>query len=103
MKIFKAKEFKGKKAWDSKKIAEFNGTTVKLHWTNKAYQWHINDGEEVFVVLDGCVEMHTKNGETEEIYLLNVGDIFYANVGCIHFAKPLNEARILVIEKSGSI
>jgi len=34
--------------------------TVRLHWTDQPYKWHINDGEEVFVVLDGAVDMHTR-------------------------------------------
>lgn len=35
--------------------------------------------------------------------LLHVGDIFYASVGTEHIASPIGEARILVIEKDGSI
>ena len=29
--------------------------TVRLHWTDQPYQWHVNDGDEVFAVLDGEV------------------------------------------------
>jgi hypothetical protein len=35
--------------------------------------------------------------------LLNPGDIFYATVGTEHVAHPVGEARILVVEKEGSI
>jgi len=67
------------------------------------YEWHINDGEEVFVVLDGIVEMHYKENNIEQFVLLNVGDIFYATVGTEHIAHPKGEARVLVIESEGSI
>lgn len=67
------------------------------------YKWHVNDGEEVFMVLDGCVEMLYRINEKEESTILNVGDIFYASVGTEHVAHPLGEARILVIETEGSV
>lgn len=80
-----------------------NGITTHLHWTDKSYKWHINDGEEVFVVLDGQVEMSYRIDGIEHMTLLNVGDIFYASVGTEHVASPIGEARILVIEKEGSV
>ncbi|AOF52749.1 Mannose-6-phosphate isomerase [Pasteurellaceae bacterium NI1060] len=80
-----------------------NGISVRLHWTNQPYKWHINDGEEVFAVLDGIVEMHYKENNEEKMTLLKTGDIFYAGIGTEHLAIPQGEARILVIEKAGSI
>jgi len=103
MQIIKSKEFKPANAWDALPIANMNGVTTRLHWTDKPYKWHINDGEEVFVVLDGLVEMSYRIDGIEHMTLLNVGDIFYASVGTEHVASPIGEARILVIEKEGSI
>jgi len=103
MKIIKSKEFTPLKAWDSKLISNMNGITVKLHWTNEPYKWHINDGQEVFVVLDGVVKMYYKQNNEEKFAILNSGDIFYASVGTEHYAHPINEARILVIGKEGSV
>ncbi|MBL4602096.1 MAG: cupin domain-containing protein [Emcibacteraceae bacterium] len=103
MEIIRAKEFKADKAWGAKDIANMNGVTTRLHWTDKPYIWHINDGEEVFVVLDGTVEMLYRENGNEKSVTLNVGDIFYANIGTEHVAHPVGEARVLVIEKEGSI
>lgn len=103
MQIVKSKEFKPANAWDALPIANMNGITTRLHWTDKPYKWHINDGEEVFVVLDGQVEMSYRIDGIEHMTLLLVGDIFYASVGTEHVASPIGEARILVIEKEGSI
>ena len=83
--------------------ASMNGITTRLHWTDQPYRWHINDGEEVFVVLDGQVQMHYRENGTEQMALLNVGDIFYASVGTEHVAHPQGPARILVIESEGSV
>ena len=103
MEIIKSKQFKADRAWGAKDIALMNGISTRLHWTDQPYQWHINDGEEVFVVLDGQVEMFYKvNGETQSV-ILDTGDIFYASVGTEHVAHPQGEARILVIESQGSI
>lgn len=66
-------------------------------------KWHINDGEEVFVVLDGRVDMRYKNNGQEQSVVLEVGDIFYASIGTEHVAHPLGAARILVVEQEGSV
>jgi hypothetical protein len=34
---------------------------------------------------------------------MSVGDIFFAAIGTEHVAHPIGEARILVIEKEGSV
>ncbi len=96
-------EFTANTAWDALDIERIDDTTVRLHWTDKPYKWHLNDGPEVFVVLDGAVEMHTRKGGVEEIVHLNAGEIFHAESGDEHFAHPLGTARILVIERAGSV
>ncbi len=103
MEIIRSKEFTAARAWDAKDISNMNGVTTRLHWTDKPYKWHINDGEEVFAVLDGVVEMFYKENGIERSTLLNTGDIFYAAVGTEHVAHPQGEARILVIESAGSV
>ncbi|ADZ92787.1 cupin domain-containing protein [Marinomonas mediterranea] len=103
MKIIRSKEFTADKAWKAIDIANMQGITTRLHWTDQAYKWHVNDGEEVFVVLDGQVEMQYKEGSTIQTTQLNTGDIFFASVGTEHVATPLGEARILVVEKEGSV
>lgn len=102
MKTIISKNFTPARAWDALDIANFGGTSVRLHWTDKPYRWHINDGEEVFVVLDGVVEMQYRElGEVQKV-MLNVGDIFFASVGTEHVAHPQGAARVLVIEKEDS-
>ena len=103
MEIIRSKEFTASRAWGAKDIATMNGVTTRLHWTNQPYKWHINDGEEVFAVLDGVVEMFYKENGIEHSTILNSGNIFYASVGTEHIAHPKGEARILVIETEGSV
>jgi mannose-6-phosphate isomerase-like protein (cupin superfamily) len=79
-----------------------SGITTRLHWTNQPYHWHVNDGEEVFAVLHGQVDMHYRLADGEHSVRLGPGDIFHAPAGTEHVAHPLGEARILVVETEGS-
>ncbi|MCL6416242.1 cupin [Aestuariirhabdus sp. Z084] len=103
MEITKSKHFTADRAWGAKTIATMNGITTRLHWTDTPYQWHINDGEEVFVVLDGSVKMLYRQNGQEQAEILEAGDIFFASIGTEHVAHPIGEARILVVEKAGSV
>ncbi|MFQ3786231.1 cupin [Halomonas sp. A29] len=103
MEITRSRDFTAERAWGAKDIANMNGTTTRLHWTDQPYRWHVNDGEEVFVVLDGQVEMRYRSEGVVYSRLLEVGDIFFASVGTEHVASPVGEARVLVIEKEGSV
>ena len=55
MKIIRSKEFTADRAWGAMDVANMNGITTRVHWTDQPYKWHVNDGEEVFAVLDGKV------------------------------------------------
>jgi mannose-6-phosphate isomerase-like protein (cupin superfamily) len=102
--IFKdARRFTAKKAWDARDIAEIDGATVRLHWSDKPYIWHVNDGPEVFVVIDGVVEMKYRDNGAYKSVVLCAGDIFVASEGDEHVAHPNGEARILVVERKGSV
>ena len=43
--IIRAAEFTAERAWGACSIANLNGITVRLHWTDRPYKWHVNDGE----------------------------------------------------------
>ena len=103
MKIIRSSEFTAGRAWGALDIANMNGITTRLHWTDQPYKWHVNDGEEVFAVLDGQVRMLYRQEGVEKEVLLGTGDVFFASVGTEHVAHPVGEARILVIEREGSV
>ena len=103
MRIVRAAEFIGEHAWDADHIASIDGATVRLHWTDEPYVWHVNDGDEVFAVLDGTVEMHVRSGGEVTVHRLEVGDVFHADAGTEHVAHPDGPARVLVVERAGSV
>ena len=98
-----ARDFTADNAWEAISIANMDGITTRLHWTDKPYKWHVNDGEEVFVVLDGSVDMHFRDENGEHVKRMEIGDIFYASIGTEHVAHPIGEARVLVVEREGSV
>ena len=103
MRIIRGRAFTAERAWGALDIADMGGITTRLHWTDQPYRWHVNDGEEVFAVLDGRVEMRYRESGVERRAVLETGDVFYASVGTEHVAHPLGEARILVVERAGSV
>ena len=94
MKLISPADFRAERAWGALDIARIDGATVRLHWTDEPYRWHTNDGAEVFVVLDGEVDMHFRKNGAESVLRMGPGDIFHAAEGDEHFASPVGEARV---------
>ena len=103
MKFVRPRDFAATRAWDALSIAEIEGATIRPHWTDRPYIWHVNDGAEVFVLLEGAVTMHYHRDGVEHRQLMQPGDICHAEPGDEHVAHPVGPARILVIEKKGSV
>lgn len=102
MSVVRSREFTAARAWGALDIARFAGAAVRLHWTDRPYEWHVNDGEEVFVVLDGVVDMHVRRDGVEQVLRLGAGDLFHVTAGMEHVAHPCGEARVLVVEAPGT-
>ena len=102
MKVIRVADFKPNRPWGALNVALMDGISVKVHWTDQPYHWHVNDGEEVFVVLEGVVDMHYREDGVDGVVTLAAGEIFHASVGTEHLAHPRGEARVLVIEKADS-
>jgi len=101
--VLRGSTYRSDRPWGATTVANMQGITTRLHWTDQPYRWHVNDGEEVFAVLDGRVEMRYREAGVEQQVVLETGDVFFASVGTEHRAIPLGEARILVIEREGSV
>lgn len=104
MKFISPAHFTADRPWGALPVAKFDGTTtVRLHWTDTPYRWHVNDGAEVFVVIDGQVDMHYREAGEVRVRRMITGDICHANPGDEHVAHPIGAARVLVIEREGSV
>lgn len=54
-------------------------------------------------MLDGAVEMKYRLNGAEHSVRLGPTDVFVADVGDEHVAHPIGAARILVVERKGSV
>lgn len=103
MRFIDSTSFTADRAWGAHDLAVIDGASIRLHWTDSPYVWHVNDAMEVFAVVDGVVDMHYRVDGEEQVEELVPGRICVAGIGDEHVAVPRGEARILVIERAGSI
>jgi mannose-6-phosphate isomerase-like protein (cupin superfamily)/YHS domain-containing protein len=95
--------FVSPKEWGKMYIANLNGIGVRVHSCSTPYKWHVNRGQEVFVVLEGEVEMrYQRDGDAYQSVTLTAGMIAHMEEGCEHVAHPNGLARVLVLEELGS-
>ena len=73
MRFIDAADYQSDRPWGALDIAAIDDATVRLHWTDQPYQWHVNDGAEVFVVLAGVVDMHYRRDGHEHVQRLTPG------------------------------
>ncbi|MEU3844739.1 hypothetical protein AB0E88_32510 [Streptomyces sp. NPDC028635] len=103
MRFLDAAEYTADRPWDAVGLAELDTATVRLHWTDQPYVWHVNDDPEVFVVLDGAVDMHYREDGVERVERLTPGRVCLVEPGDAHVARPKPQARVLVVERKGSV
>lgn len=101
-------DFRAARPWGAELVAAIDAppgraVTTRLHWTDAPYHWHVNDGDELMVILHGKLEMRVRRDGEERSYQLAAGDLFQALEGCEHRALPQGEVRLLVIEREGSV
>ena len=102
MRFVDAADHEGSRPWEALDLAMISGATVRLHWTDAPCRWHVNDGLEAFVVLDGMVDMHYRIDGVVKVERLTPGRICTVDEGDEHVAHPVGPARILVVEQGGS-
>jgi uncharacterized cupin superfamily protein len=99
---FAAKSFTADRPWGSQLLGDFGEVAVRLHSSDAPYHWHTNTGNEVFVVLDGVVDMHVREAGVERIHRLHAGEGMAFSAGDAHVAHPQGLARVLVVERKDS-
>ena len=97
--VLRGGAFTADRAWGSTVVATFGDIEASVHWTDAGYPWHANDGDELFVVLAGTVDMHWRQpGGPADVATLGPGDVWSGVAGIEHRAVPRGEARVLVME-----
>ena len=52
MNLIRSRDYTADRPWGALDVAHLDGISVRLHWTDQPYRWHVNDGQEVFAVMD---------------------------------------------------
>ncbi len=85
--------------WSPKIIAQMNDYHFKLVKLQGEFVWHAHDDtDEVFIVLDGAMTIHFRDGEVR----LNSGEMFVIPRGVEHKPFAKEECRILLVEPAGT-
>lgn len=96
-----ATNFRSDEAWTGPTLARIDRAVVKLRWTDRPFRWHANDGDEVFAVLAGEVDMHVRSAAMEpRIVEMKAGDVLHLVEGEEHSAHPRGAACVLIVEEA---
>ena len=86
--------------WRPKNIAQMNDYHFKLVKIQGEFVWHSHaDTDEVFIVLDGSMDIHLRDGKVT----LTSGEMFIVPKGAEHMPYAASECSLLLIEPVGTI
>ncbi len=86
--------------WSPRIIAQMNDYHFKLVKIQGEFIWHSHaDTDEVFIVLDGSMEIHFRDGKVT----LSPGEMFIVPRGKEHRPYAENECRLMLVEPAGTL
>ncbi len=100
MRKYEVRSERPERAWTGPNVDVIGDAAIKLRWTDRSFSWHRNETSEVFVVLDGTVDMDVRPAPGMEVTRVELrpGDVLHIAAGEEHVAHPRGEARVLVVE-----
>jgi mannose-6-phosphate isomerase-like protein (cupin superfamily) len=97
---FTAKFGKFAEHWSPKIIAQMNDYHFKLVKIQGEFVWHSHaDTDEVFIVLDGAMTIHFRDGEVH----LRAGEMYVIPKGVEHTTAARDECKIMLVETAGTV
>ena len=90
-------DYRAEEAWGGTEVARLGDTRTNLLWTDQPFHWHENSTDELFVVLNGRVDMRYRDETGENRVWLETGDMMIIRKGEEHVATPDGEARLLIV------
>ena len=86
--------------WSPRIIAQMNDYHFKLVRIEGDFVWHAHpDTDEVFVVIDGAVTIHFRDGAVT----LSPGEMFVVPRGKEHRPVAARECRLMLVEPAGTV
>lgn len=86
--------------WHGFQFPGFTHATVKFRRIESSFEWHENEGQELFMVIDGDLDMHVREaGSSEErVVPMAAGDIMLLEEGDAHVARPKGSVKVMFVE-----
>ena len=86
--------------WSPKIIAQMNDYHFKLVKFQGEFVWHDHkDTDEVFIVLDGEMVIHFRNGDVS----VKKGELFVVPKGVEHKTSARTECHAMLVEAAGTV
>ena len=86
--------------WSPRIVAQMNDHHFKLVKIQGEFVWHSHaDTDEVFIVLDGEMTIHFRDGEV----VLRGGEMFVIPKGLEHKPSANRECEIMLVERTGTV
>lgn len=90
--------------WSPRILTRVNDWDVKLAKVEGTYVWHSHpETDELFVVLDGSLEIHLRESDAESVVRLGRHDTYVVPRGVEHCPVSAGGASVLLFEPAGTL
>ncbi|WFR83447.1 cupin domain-containing protein [Arthrobacter sp. Y-9] len=90
--------------WSPRILTQVNDWDVRLAKVEGSFVWHTHpDTDELFIVLDGALDIHVRESGEEQVVHLERNDVFVVPRGVEHRPESSEGATIMLFEPTGTL
>lgn len=90
--------------WSPRILTQVNDWDVRLAKVEGSFVWHSHpDTDELFIVLDGALDIHLREEGEEQTVHLQRNDVFVVPRGVEHRPESSEGATIMLFEPTGTL
>ncbi|TDC99989.1 cupin domain-containing protein [Saccharopolyspora terrae] len=90
--------------WSPRILTRVNDDDVRLAKVEGSFVWHSHpDTDELFIVLDGSLDIHLRESGTETAVHLERHDVFVVPRGIEHCPESPEGASVMLLEPAGTL
>lgn len=90
--------------WSPRILTQVNDWDVRLAKVEGSFVWHSHpDTDELFIVLDGALDIHVRESGEEQVVHLERNDVFVVPRGVEHRPESSEGATIMLFEPTGTL
>lgn len=90
--------------WSPRILTRVNDYDVRLAKVEGTFVWHSHPNtDELFIVLDGSLDIHLRQSGTESVVRLGRHDVFVVPRGIEHCPESSDGAAVMLLEPTGTL